>query len=188
VVAALGNHDEDEQGNTHELPLFDLPGRWYARTIGPVRFIVLDANDPTNPDQMSFLRSQLGKHTDAPWTVAVFHQPAYSCSFHASTPEVDQAWVPLFGPGGVDLVLNGHDHAYERFAPIDGVTYIVAGAGGADLYPVTTLLCPDGTPDYVVGDAHEHSFVYLRATRDSLTGQAVSADGTVIDTFDVPGR
>jgi len=187
VVAALGNHDVVTDAGAPELRLFDMPGRWYAGTIGPVRFIVLDANDPTDPEQMAFLRTQLAADARAPWTVAVFHQPAFSCSFHGSTPEVDEAWVPLFARGGVDLVLNGHDHAYERFAPIDGVTYVVDGSGGATLYPASTFLCPNGTPDYVFANARDHAFVALTATAHRLVGQAITADGRVIDAFELSG-
>jgi hypothetical protein len=186
VVASLGNHDVDGEGNTREGGLFDMPGPWYERTIGPVRFVVLDANDPTNAEQLDWLRSALAEESAAPWTVVVFHQPAYSCGFHQSTREVDEAWVPLFGPAGVDLVLNGHDHDYQRFPPTDGVTYVVQGAGGADLYPVSTILCPTGTPDPAFADDDHHLFLYLAATRDRLSGQAVTADGDVVDTFEVP--
>jgi len=79
----------------------------------------------------------------ARWKVAVFHQPAYSCGTHGSSPEVQREWVRLFQRSGVDLVLNGHDHDYQRFAPIGGVTYVVTG-GGAELYEVGD--CPAGTP------------------------------------------
>ncbi len=185
VVAALGNHDEETSGGTHELELFHMPGRWYARTIGSVRFIVLDANDPTDPAQMTFLRGQLGKRDAAPWTVVVFHQPAYSCGLHQSTPSVDEAWVPLFGRGGVDLVVNGHDHDYERFRPDDGVTYVVDGSGGQTLYPVSSILCSPGTPYPTFADDRHHLFLYLAATPDRLTGRAVTSDGTIVDSFEL---
>jgi hypothetical protein len=188
VIAALGNHDEDAEGNTEELDLFHIPGRWYARTVGPVRFVVLDANDPEDPDQLAWLRGELARDTGAAWTVAVFHQPAFSCGFHQSTQAVDERWVPLFGPAGVDLVLNGHDHAYQRFAPIDGVTYVVQGAGGAHLYPVSSILCPSGTPNPAVAVDDHHLFLYLTASRYRLAGRAVTADGEVVDSFEVPGR
>ena len=188
VIAALGNHDVDGSGNTSELGLFDIPGNWYAETVGPVRFIVLDANDPSNPEQLAWLKDELAHGSGAPWTVVVFHQPAYSCSFHQSTEAVDEIWVPLFAPAGVDLVLNGHDHDYQRFAPIDGVTYIVQGSGGAQLYPVSPILCPTGTPAPAFFDHDHHLFLTLAVSEDHLTGRAITADGDVVDTFDVPGR
>jgi 3',5'-cyclic AMP phosphodiesterase CpdA len=188
VIAALGNHDMDDEGKTQELELFDIPGAFYTRTVGPVRFVVLDANDPSDPEQLAWLRGELARESDAPWTVVVFHQPAFSCSFHQSTEAVDEQWVPLFGPGGVDLVLNGHDHDYQRFAPIDGVTYVVQGAGGAELYPVSSILCPTGTPSPAFADDDHHLFLTLAASEDHLTGRAITADGDVVDTFDVPGR
>lgn len=186
VVASLGNHDVDDEGKTEELDLFGLPGRWYERSIGPVRFIVLDANQPMHPGQLDFLRAALAEDAPEPWTVVAFHQPAYSCSFHQSTPAVDEAWVPLFGSGGVDLVLNGHDHDYQRFPRTDGVTYVVQGSGGNDLYPVSPILCPKGTPDPAFSDDDHHLFLYLSATNDRLTGQAITSEGEVVDTFEVP--
>jgi 3',5'-cyclic AMP phosphodiesterase CpdA len=143
VVATLGNHDVETENGGPVMGLLDMPSRWYTRRIGPVEFIVLDANRPTDPAQLDFLRHALASST-ARWKIAVFHQPAYSCSRHGSTPDVDEQWLPLLAGDGVDVVLNGHDHAYQRFGPLDGTTYIVSGGGGAPLYHEDD--CPDGTP------------------------------------------
>jgi len=47
-------------------------------------------------------------------------QPAWSCSSHGSTPEVDRCWVPVLERYRVALVLNGHDHNYQRFVSAGG--------------------------------------------------------------------
>jgi hypothetical protein len=185
VLATLGNHDVETRDGRPELKFFHMPGRWYAQQIGPVEVLVLDANQPENPKQRRWLRTTLAAVT-APWTVVVFHQPAYSCGVHGSTPEVQDRWVPLFRRNHVDLVVNGHDHDYQRFAAIDGVTYVVEGAGGGSLYDVGA--CPDGTPDPIVANDTDHGFLYLRATKAKLTGRAVSSDGTVLDTFVLRNR
>lgn len=97
--------------------LFRMPQRWYARRVGPVEFFVIDANDPDQDGQMQWLSKALGS-SRAPWQVLVFHQPVYSCGRHGSTPEVQSELLPVTRGNGVDLVVNGHDHDYQRFAPI----------------------------------------------------------------------
>jgi len=185
VVWTLGNHDIETRDGRPEIKFFHMPGRWYAQTIGPVEFVVLDANQPDSREQRKWLRSTLAA-SDAPWTVVVFHQPAYSCGSHGSTPEVQSQWVPLFRRFHVSVVVNGHDHDYQRFPPQRGVTYVVEGEGGAGLYEVGE--CPEGTPDPVVADDTHHGFLYLSATTRKLTGRAVSDDGTVLDTFVLRNR
>ena len=73
---------------------------------------------------------------------AVFHQPAWSCGLHGSTPDVDRLWVPVLERHHTALVLNGHDHDYERFAPqtpqgladeARGMREFVVGTGGRNL-------------------------------------------------------
>jgi 3',5'-cyclic AMP phosphodiesterase CpdA len=177
VIATLGNHDVETNDGTPVMRLLGMPARWYTKRIGPVEFFVLDANEPTNPDQLRFLEQAIAEST-ARWKVAVFHQPAYSCSRHGSSPEVDAVWLPILARDGVDLVLNGHDHTYQRFGPIHGTTYVVTGGGGAGLYYETD--CPAGTPQ---PDVHEtvHNFVTLTTDESTLRLQALNADGRVID-------
>jgi 3',5'-cyclic AMP phosphodiesterase CpdA len=177
VIATLGNHDIETDGGHPVMDLLGMSARWYTRRIGPVEFIILDANDPTNADQLRFLNEALAESTSR-WKIAVFHQPVYSCSRHGSTPTVDAAWLPLLEKNGVDLVLNGHDHTYQRFGPIEGTTYIVTGGGGAELYYETA--CPASTP---APDVHEtvHNFVTLWVSGSTLRLETLSADGQLID-------
>lgn len=182
VVAALGNHDVATRDGAPEVSFFHLPGTFYSRRIGPVRFVVLDANDPADPRQRSWLRRQLGTF-ESPWTVVVFHQPAFSCGLHRSTPGVQEAWVPLFRRFHVPLVLNGHDHDYQRFGPLGGVTYVVNGIGGQTLYPVDG--CPQGTPAPVTWNDRSHGFLAIEATSTHLTVRAVADSGSLIDSFDL---
>jgi hypothetical protein len=141
----------------------------------------LDANRPTDPAQLDFLRRALITST-APWRIAVFHQPAYSCSRHGSTPEVDEQWLPLLAGDGVDVVLNGHDHAYQRFGPLDGTTYIVSGGGGAPLYHEDD--CPAGTPPPEVTRVVHH-FVTLVASDSRLRIEAFDSRLRPIDEVDL---
>jgi calcineurin-like phosphoesterase family protein len=182
VVASLGNHDVHTDDGHALMGLFGMPGPWYREHIGPVDLFVLDANDFARLGQMRWLSKALTAST-ASWQVLVFHEPAYSCGKHGSKPGAQRQLLPAIAGRGVDLVLNGHDHDYQRFAPIDGVTYVVAGAGGAALYPVRD--CPAGTPDPVASNDDEHSFLYVTADPEEITGTAVGEDGAVLDTFTI---
>jgi hypothetical protein len=185
TLATLGNHDVETRDGRPEMHFFHMPGRWYERRIGPVDLVVLDANRPGSTPQRTWLHARLAAAT-APWTVVVFHQPAYSCGLHGSTLAVRDRWVPLFRQYHMDLVVNGHDHDYQRFAAQRGVTYVVDGAGGGPLYDVGT--CPPGTPDPVASNDTDHGFLYLRVTKAKLTGRADSSQGKVLDTFVLRNR
>jgi hypothetical protein len=73
--------------------------------------------------------------------VAIWHHPRFSSGVHGDDRGVDPFWQALY-EAGADVVINGHDHDYERFAPQDpsgdedrarGIREFVAGTGGAPL-------------------------------------------------------
>jgi acid phosphatase len=141
---------------------------------------VLDANDPENPDQSAWLQGALAA-SSATWKIVVFHQPAYSCAEHDGDPRVEELWAPIFQQAGVQLVLNGHDHDYQRFGPVGPTTYVVTGGGGAGLYPLDA--CPADYPAQVAGDDEHHHFVTVQEEGAQLRVQAISDTGQVIDEF-----
>jgi hypothetical protein len=83
--------------------------------------------------------------SNAKCTLAIWHYPIFTSGPSNGSPEsrvMREAWQVLFD-GGADLIVNGHDHLYERFAPqspdgrrndATGITQIIAGTGGAPLY------------------------------------------------------
>ena len=80
--------------------------------------------------QLSWIEADLSS-THQPWKIAVFHRSPYSSGTeHGSDLTVRAAFGPLFERYGVQLVLSGHEHDYQRSTPINGVTYIISGAGG----------------------------------------------------------
>ncbi len=177
VIASLGNHDVASDGGIGVMQLLDMPGPWYSRKVGDAELFVLDGNRPTDQAQLGWLQRALGA-SSAKWRIAVFHQPAYSCSEHDGLPDIQQLWVPLLEAGGVDLVLNGHDHNYQRFESPGGVTYVVTGGGGSRLYPLDEC---EGGPGRVVGDDRHHHFVVVEEAGGSLRVEAVATDGAVLD-------
>jgi hypothetical protein len=178
-MVTTGNHDMEAwyspEGYGGQLARWSLPDSGFdARTApgvysfvyGNVGFVALDANDVsyeipanfgyTDGKQTKWLDRELSelrasKRVD--FVVVFFHHCAYSTSTHASDGGVRAEWLPLFAEHQVDLVINGHNHVYERTdavrngevgrpVPIgastdptrDGTVYVTAGGGGRDLY------------------------------------------------------
>lgn len=148
----LGNHDVVAEGGAPYLRNFLLPSnnpehteRYYSFDYGNAHWIGLDSN--TSLKQGTAQRAWLEKDLAATtrfWKIVVFHHPPYSSGpVHGSDVALRNELGPLFEKHNVDLVLNGHEHNYERTTPrrdyvpaSRGVVYIVTGAGGRSLYPV----------------------------------------------------
>ena len=113
--------------------------------------VVLNANctlvscSPDSP-QVEWLKSDLAAHP-AECTLAIWHQPRFSSGLHGNDLTVAPFWDALYA-AHADLIVNGHDHDYERFAPQDpqgrvdvahGIREIVVGTGGAPLRPFVSV-------------------------------------------------
>ena len=156
---------------------FDFPGEassaappaYYSFAYGNVGVVSLDANDvsfeiPANNGytggaQVTWLGATLASLRKQPgidFIVAYFHHCAYcTCAVHGSEGGARQLFVPLFDKYSVDLVINGHNHIYERTDPLrggvstpapigatvrpatEGTTYIAAGGARVSLYDFT---------------------------------------------------
>jgi 3',5'-cyclic AMP phosphodiesterase CpdA len=172
----LGNHDVRAGHGAAQLRHLGLPDLPYAKELPGVQLLFVDANRPDQA-QADWLEARLSEPGPR-FRVVVFHQPAWSCSSHDSDEDVGRVWVPVFERHRAALVLNGHDHNYQRFVSDRGVTYVVTGGGGKDLYRLDR--CPAGTPRRVAGAFRNHfTAVEVRARSLSLT--AVAADGVVLD-------
>ena len=180
VIASLGNHDVLTEEGTAVMELLEMPGRWYSKRIGAARLFVIDANRVDDPRQLTWLRRSLARSTVA-WEIVVFHQPFFSCSIHRNTTRVQASLNSIFQARKVDLVLNGHDHNYQRFGPRGGTAFVVTGGAGASLYRMH--VCPPGTPPPVVSDTEQHHFVVVTGDSEALRVRALGMDGSVIDDF-----
>lgn len=143
-----GNHDHETPGARGYFSYFGKrahgrPG-WYAYRLGSWRMIALDSifGDDPPPAELRWLRHELRSHPRA-CQLAYFHHPRWSSgSEHGSNPHMAAFWT-LLQRYGVDVVLNGHDHDYERFARLlpsgrpsaHGIREFVVGTGGAPLRP-----------------------------------------------------
>lgn len=103
---------------------------YYSFNYGNVHFISLDSYDQgrNSTDPMAvWLAADLAANTQ-PWVIAYWHHPPYTKGSHNSDnsnfldgelPDIRQNILPIIENGGVDLVLNGHSHCYERSKLID---------------------------------------------------------------------
>jgi 3',5'-cyclic AMP phosphodiesterase CpdA len=174
--ATLGNHDVTAGHGEEQLRHLGLPALPYARSLPGLQLLFLDANR-VDEAQGSWLDARLsGPGPDL--RAVVFHHPAWSCSVHDTSEQVGRHWVPVLEDHRVALVLNGHDHNYQRFVSPAGVTYVVTGGGGRRLYPLDA--CATGSPERVAGQVRHH-FTAVEVRDDSLAVTAVAADGAVLD-------
>ncbi len=148
---------------------------YYSFTCAGVMFIGLDGNSPGGA-QDTWLSAQLtAAKADATISHVFvwFHQSPYSLGSHGDS-SATQAWAPSFeDPANkVRAVFTGHDHNYQRLQH-GGLTYIVAGGAGADLYDMSAT---DAAGATVLGKKKSYNFVKLHITKDFISGAAF--DGT----------
>ncbi|MBI2684322.1 MAG: metallophosphoesterase [Actinobacteria bacterium] len=173
--ASWGNHDLS--GNSTATRL-GARSRWYRFQVGAATVVVLDSNDPTNARQLAFMRAALKRTAPGPLIVA-FHAPLYGAGYHRPSRRQRDAWEPMFRRARVDLVLQGHNHNYDR-SLVRGITYVTTGGGGNRLYP---CLFPAPT---MARCAAEYHFLDLSITRNEVRVAAVRPDGSVLDRVTVP--
>lgn len=171
--AAWGNHDVPGPSTRTVL---GATRRWYSFTPGGVaRVIMLDSNQVSSDTQLAFLRqvlrSEVGKSRPI---IVMFHHPPRTAGTHPPDLNIRRRWEPLFLQYKVRLVLQGHNHNYERIH-YKGLTYITTGGGGARLYPCIR----EQTGLRVCKSTHQ--FVSVTATPAKLTVRAVDDKGRVID-------
>ena len=191
LYPVLGNHDLRTKNGAAYFAAFALPANnpdrsesYYSFDYGPAHVVALDSelyhrgNPAAVARQKSWLEADLAANV-LPWTVVLLHRPPFTTSpTHSPDAAIQQDLVPIFGAAGVDLVLTGHVHAYERFNPIDGVNYVVTGGGGARLYPVR----PNASTAYA---ASVHHVLMLTISPDRLTVKAIGPDGAIFDRIEL---
>ena len=121
--ASLGNHDAREQ---RFYKPFNMDGNFYY-TFSPkaeVRFFALESTYLV-PEQVAWLEKEL-KSSGSHWKIPFFHHPLYSSGErHGSDAKLREVLEPLFVKYNVSVVLQGHDHFYERVKPQKDITYFV---------------------------------------------------------------
>lgn len=172
--AALGNHDEPVQKNYE---FFNMNGKEYYRfTQGNAAFYALNSNY-LDKKQLEWLESELSKDTSE-WKIMFFHHPPYSSGGkHGSDSQVRAVVEPLFVKYGVNVVLTGHDHFYERVKPQKGIYYFVSGAGGK----LRSGDVKNNSPLTEKAFDRDMSFMLAEIVNNQLFFQVISRTGETVD-------
>ena len=172
--ACLGNHDNSDE--TLYKP-FNMNGqRYYTFKKGDVQFFALDSNymDPT---QLDWIQQQLSG-SSAKWKIAFFHHPLYSDGrFHGSDIDLRNQLMPIFEKYGVNVVMSGHDHVYERINPEGGIYFFLVGNSGELRYH---NLRHDAS-DMAAGFDTDRTFMLVEIAGDKLYFQTISRTGQTVD-------
>ncbi len=206
LFPSLGNHDYYTDRGAPYLDIFDLPAnawrvedreRYYAFDYGNAQIVVLDTDRPVTAidaaaedDMFDWLRQTLA-HSPQRWKIVVLHVSPYATGFNSRDGEIltRPKLPPIFEAYGVDLVLGGHVHTYQRTYPLregqvvspgqGGVVYVVTGAGAAASYPcepaewLAVTLCSQTTGLYS----------RVSVAGDRLTVEAVDEQGAIQDSL-----
>jgi hypothetical protein len=178
---AAGNHEYKTLQGAPFRDVFALPGdsgeKWYSYDWGRVHFAALDT-EADYVTQAAWLDADLAASA-APWKIVYLHRPPYSSGNHGSDTRLRTLLAPVLEKHGVQLVLAGHDHHYERMIPQGGVAYVVTGGGGRGTYNV-------GTSSFTAFADEVIHYVYVDVGIDQLVLHAIDANGIQFDSTVVP--
>lgn len=197
-MSVLGNHDVYGNGESIYSLLFSYPqngpegkeGFVYSFEYGNAKFIMLNSEFGIQDmeQQEQWIREEVEGSTKQ-WTIAMFHRPPYK-----SNPLTDQnatatTFAPLLEELGVDLVLNGHDHAYMRTHPMKdgivqtdgkGTVYVIGGSAGPKFYPVENNEYVD-----VQFDSDKQVFTSISINGNVLAGEVYTINNELVDSFEI---
>ena len=161
TMPAPGNHDYNTSGAAGYFRYFGAAAGnptqgWYARDLGTWRIYVLNSDCwavggcGTGSAQQRWLTADLAANPRA-CVLAIWHHPRFSSGEHGSSDATQALWQAL-QDAGAEIVVNGHDHDYERFAP-------QSATGAAD---------PNGLVEFVVGTGGRSHYAFRTAAANSV--------------------
>jgi acid phosphatase type 7 len=190
---ALGNHDHVSNGSTGYFQYFGKaagqdPGAHYAFDVGTWHLIALNSECGSvavscaeDGEQARWLANDLDSARST-CTLAFWHRPLFTSGREGPTPATSTFWDLLYKFGG-DIVLNGHDHDYERFSPqrpdgtsdvAGGITQFVVGTGGKSLTGFSSL-----ARNSTARLSHTFGVLELMLLPDGVDWHFYAADGSV---------
>jgi hypothetical protein len=191
-----GNHDfETSIGKGYYAYFGDKAGPsgkgWYSYDVGKWHVVSLNSEILYRREftglinaQEAWLRDDLKKNSKA-CTMAYWHRPLFSSGWHGDSPQTKEFWDILY-ENGVDLVVNGHEHDYERFLPqsplgipdsVKGIEEIVVGTGGAELREFGSNIAPNSVSQ-ITG---HHGVLKLTLGDDEYRHAFIDTQGRVWD-------
>src|SRR6266536_1438197 len=191
---AIGNHEYtagqaagyfDYWDNVPHYYSFNTPNGWHIISLDSNGSSDFGQTAPGSP-QYNWLQADLQANA-AKCTIAYWHHPLYNIGQEGASTRMQDIWTLLMNQG-VHLVLNGHDHTYQRWAPMDafgnvtssGITELVAGTGG---HAIGTFVTSD---PHVQASATQFGALRLELNTSGSQWQFITTDGTVLDSGAVP--
>ena len=211
----FGNHDDDKDGLLNSyLNHFGLSKQYYSFDINNVHVLTMATEEKfdTNSEQYNFVVNDLRKAANNPdikWIIVSMHYPFYSSpntckeSDCAGNKESRDLFHPLFDKYGVDLVLQGHVHNYERSYPLkfnqesspepivtsitktdyenpNGVIFAIVGTGGINLHGLS-----DSAPFMAYQQDSKFGILDMHISDNKLDAKFVSNNGATLDHFSI---
>ncbi len=193
IHTVAGNHDYYSDPNTNYYAYFgEAAGPsglgYYSFDLGDWHIIALNSNcgylacGPSS-DQVAWLKEDLASH-DNTCSLTFWHHPYFSSGLAGNADWLWPFWDELYA-AGVDVIINGHDHHYERFAklnpaaepdPEDGIREFIVGTGGASLRGLDQI--KPGSEVRIVG---EYGVLKLILGADGYQWEFFNVDGEVLD-------
>jgi 3',5'-cyclic AMP phosphodiesterase CpdA len=173
--AALGNHDDAAIQQNYKP--FNMNGeRFYSfKPQDGVRFFALDSNY-VDKKQLEWLDKELAA-SGSEWKIMFFHHPLYSSGETHGSAELQRGLLePVFVKHGVNVVITGHEHFYERIKPQKGIAHFIIGSSAkirkGDLRKSELTL---------YGNDREYAFMLMEIAGDELFFQTINEKGMTID-------
>ncbi len=163
----------------------DTDGDWYSFDIANVHLVFLDSNRYDQAAQLTWLENDLrdARRRQVRAVIALTHAGPWSRGIHQGSKLARERYVPVLVQFGVELLLSGHEHLYQR-GQFAGLRYIVSGGGGASLY---SILCgtsdrkPCSIPDGMLHIEKVHHYVMLTITDRQLEVCPRHPDGSPLE-------
>jgi hypothetical protein len=192
IHPALGNHDYGTAAAHDYFAYFgaaagEVGKGYYSYEAGSWHIIALNSNCDDVPGgcaagspQYQWLQADLAAHKDAVCTLAYWHHPRFTSGLHGNTVAMADLFQALYD-SNADIVVSGHDHHYERFAPqtpggladaARGIREFIAGTGGGTLYPLFVK-----APNSEVRDANTFGVLKLTLGEGAYSWEFVPVAG-----------
>jgi predicted phosphodiesterase len=205
---AIGNHDDESSSLLNQyMSYFNLSREYYSFNYLNAHFVVLSTEQTDSSSQYDFVKSDLAgasSNSSIDWIIVYMHKPLYtSHSQHGADGTMRKRYHPLFDQYGVDIVLYGHNHAYERSYPMkydkaspsipiitnsskgnyadpQGEIFATVGTAGRHLHPY------ESKSEYVVTQYEGFGFLDIDIEGNKLVAKFYSNnDGSVKDQFTI---
>ena len=177
--ASLGNHDDAAVQRNYKL--FNMNGeRFYSfKPKDGVRFFAIDSNY-VDKAQLTWLDKELAA-SGSEWKIMFFHHPLYSSGETHGSAELQRGLLePVFVKYGVNVVLAGHEHFYERVKPQKGIAHFTLGSSAklrrGDLQKSELT---------AYGNDTDYTFMLVEIDGDEMFFQAINQKGVTLDTGSV---